>query len=62
MRFGYFTSSLLLAKPPASKWFVAPGPRRKRSHSRPTPGRLLHLRAGATETGCVQAYWMYTSR
>ena len=42
-------------KPPASKWFVAPGPRRKNSHLNPTHGRLRHFIAGATETGCLRA-------
>ena len=39
MRFGYFTSSLPRTKPPASKWFVAPGPVFRSSHSSPTSGR-----------------------
>ena len=45
-------------KPPASKWFVAPGPERKKSHLKPTQGRLRHFIAGATETGCFDPYWM----
>ena len=42
-------------KPPASKWFVAPGPERKNSHLNPTQGRLRHFIAGAIETGCLRA-------
>ena len=45
-------------KPPASKWLVAPGPVRRRSHSSPTLGRFFHSSAGATDTGCLLACWM----
>ena len=55
MRFGYSTSSFERTKPPASKWFVAPGPRRKKSHWNPTQGRFRHFIAGATEIGFVHA-------
>ena len=44
--------------PPASKWFVAPGPERKKSHWKPTSGFRYHFSAGETETGCLEAYWM----
>ena len=57
MRFGYATSSFERTNPPASKWFVAPGPSRKKSQRNPTQGRLRHFMAGATEIGCVQACW-----
>jgi len=56
IRFGYTTSSLLRAKPPPSKWLVAPGPVRPKSHFAPTTGRLRHFNAGATETGSFEAY------
>ena len=55
--FGYATSSLLRTKPPASKWLVAPGPRRA-SHSSPMIGRRHIASIGAIETGCVHACWM----
>ena len=55
IRFGYATSSLLRAKPPPSKWLVAPGPLRRNSQRAPTPGRFRHLSAGATETGSFEA-------
>src|SRR5438270_3829031 len=48
--------------PPASKWFVAPGPDLKRSHFKPTSGRLRHLYAGATVTGSFDERCTYTSR
>ena len=57
IRLGYATSSFDRANPPASKWLVAPGPLRNRSHRSPTAGRLRHLSAGATETGSLEACW-----
>ncbi len=53
---------MLQAKPPPSKWLVAPGPLRRNSHFAPTIGRLRHFSAGATETGSFEPYWTYTSR
>ena len=38
MRFGWVTSSFERTNPPASKWFVAPGPRRRKSHWKPIHG------------------------
>ncbi len=45
---------MLRAKPPPSKWLVAPGPRRKNSHWKPIHGRRQSWSAGCIETGCVQ--------
>ena len=50
------TSSFERMKPPASKWFVAPGPLRK-EHCAPMSGRFHFFSDGCTETGCVHAYW-----
>ena len=57
IRFGYATSSLERTKPPASKWFVAPGPERRNSHSAPMNGRFHFFSDGCSETGCVHACW-----
>ena len=38
-------------KPPASKWFVAPGPWRRNSQRKPIHGRLRQRRAGYIDTG-----------
>ncbi len=50
------------AKPPPSKWFVAPGPDRASAHRSATDGRFRHFSAGATDTGSFDPYWTYTSR
>ena len=57
MRFGYATSSFERAKPPASKWFVAPGPLRRKSQRAPISGLRHFFSAGCTDTGCVDACW-----
>ena len=62
MRFGYRTSAFERTKPPASKWFDAPGPLRKKSQRAPMYGRFHFFSAGCTDTGCVDSCWTYTSR
>ena len=62
IRFGYFTSSLLRTKPPASKWFVAPAPLRKNNHRKPIHGRFHIFSDGCWVTGCEHECWIYTSR
>ena len=61
-RLGYISLSLLRTKPPASKWLVAAGPLRWKSHWYPIHGLFHHFNAGETETGFLQAYWIYTSK
>ena len=58
IRLGQSTSSLDRQKPPPSKWLEAAVPVRLNSHSRPTSGRLRHLRPSTIETGWSEAYWM----
>ncbi len=59
MRFGYLTRSSPRTKPPPSKWFVAPGPRRRNSHWKPIHGRRhFWVADGCIETGLVDPYWM----
>ena len=48
-------------KPPASKWLVAPGPRRA-SHCSPIKGMRHFARCGCIDTGRLQANCTYTSR
>ncbi len=54
MRFGYGSSGLLLTNAPASKWFVAAGPRRN-SHWSPMSGLRHVARWRCIDTGWVQA-------
>ena len=46
MRFGYATSSFERTNPPASKWFVAPGPLRRKSQLRADERPLPLLQRG----------------
>ena len=61
-RLGYFTVSLLLMKPPASKWLLAPTPFFLNNQSNPILGALQGFKAENKLTGFLQAHWTYTSK